>query len=217
MVSNRALERKQRSEAILQKEGVPFIAHLPVVEDEETAQIRSLEEVAWRAMALCIVAVKGEGLEQERVLEIIEQDKLESAFTPKERKFIFDDNPSERDRVQFSWQYECLWVLLWALSYIEELNRPDQICDVPRAVQITSVDRRPKEFIRDAKLRSANEILDATDLIYRYDWACVDARVNGRIIPKWLECGVVLERHRALNWLVGYADNAEWDDVSTDT
>ena len=216
MISNRALERKQRSQAVLQKEGVPFIVHLPVIEDEETAHIRSLEEIAWRAMALCLVAVKGEGLEQDRVLEIIEEHKLTHAFTPKEREFIFRDEFTEHDRIQFTWQYECYWVLLWALSYIEELSRPDKICDVPRAVEIM-VDRSAEEFIRDAKLRNASEILDATDLIYRYAWACDDARVNGRIIPDWLECGVVLERHRTLNWLVGHADNAEWDVVPIDT
>jgi hypothetical protein len=216
MVSNNSLERKKRSEAILQKEGVPFIEHLPVVEDEATAQIRSLDEIAWRAMALCIVAVKGEGLEQERVLEIIEQYKLEHAFTPKEREFIYNDSASEQDRVQFSWQYECYWVLLWALNYVEELSRPDQICDVPQSVQ-TMINRTAEEFIQEANLRDKSEILDAADLIYRYDWACVDARVNGRIIPQWLECGVVLERHRTLNWLVGYNENANWDDVTTDT
>jgi hypothetical protein len=216
MVSPISLERKRRSEAILQMEGVPFVAHLPVIGDEETAQIRSLEEVAWRAMALNIVAVKGEGLEQVRVLEIMEQYKLEHALTPKEREFILNDEPSEHDRIQFAWRYECYWVLLWALSYIEELGRPDQICDVPRAVRVM-VDRTAEEFIRDGKLRSASEILDATDLIYRYDWACVDARLKGKPAPAGLDAGVVMERHHALNWLVGYADNAEWDDVSTDT
>ena len=216
MVSNISLERKQRSEAILKKEGVPFVTHLPVVEDEETAQIRSLEEVAWRAMALNIVAVKGEGLEQDRTLEIVDEYKLEHAFTPKEREFIFNDAPSEHERIQFAWRYEGYWALLWALNYIEELSRPDQICDVPRAVRIM-VDRTVEQFIADAKLRSTSNILDAVDLIYRYDWACVDARLNGRPAPAGLDAGVVVERHHALNWLVGYADNAEWDDVSTDT
>ena len=28
--------------------------------------------------------------------------------------------------------------------------------------------------------------------------------------------GVVMERHYALNWLIGYSDQ-EWDDVTTDT
>ncbi len=216
MVSKNVLERKQKSETILQKEEVPFLASLPVIEDEETAQIRSLEEIAWRAMALNIVAVKGEGLEQERVLEIIKQYNLEDAFSPKERTFIYNDTPSEHDRIQFVWRYEGYWVLLWALNYIDELGRPDEICDVPQAVRVM-IDCSAEEFIRDAKRRTASEILDAADLIYRYSWACVDARINDRPAPAGLDAGVVYERHYALNWLIGYDDNADWDDISTDT
>jgi hypothetical protein len=216
MISNHALARKQRSEAILQAEGVPYIAHLPVIEDEQTAQLHSLEAVAWRAMALCIVAVKGEGLEQKRLLEVIEQYQLEQKFTPKEREFIYNAEPTEHDRIQFTWRYECYWVLLWALNYVEELSRPDKICDVPQAVRMM-VDKTAEEFIKDAKLRSKSEILDAADLIFRYNWACVDARLNGRPIPSGLESGVVLERHYALNWLIDYAEDDGWDNISTDT
>ncbi|MDR2636809.1 MAG: DUF4272 domain-containing protein [Zoogloeaceae bacterium] len=31
-----------------------------------------------------------------------------------------------------------------------------------------------------------------------------------------MEPGVTMERHYALNWLIGYMDQ-EWDDISTDT
>lgn len=216
MVSTSSLDRKQRSEAMLREESVPFIPHLPCIEDEETTQIRSLEEVAWRAMALNIVAVKGEGLEQEQILGVIDRYQLMQAFTPKERDFILDENPSEHDRIQFLWRYECYWVLLWALSYVDELVRPDQICDVPQAVRLM-VDRSAEQFIADAKLRSVSEILDAADLIYRYDWACVDARVNGQPSPAGLDAGVVRERHYALNWTIGYPDRPDWDNISTDT
>lgn len=215
-MNNSALRRKQKSEEILQNENVPFVPHLPIIEDEETAQIREVEEIVRRAMALNIVAVKGEGLEQERVLEIIEEYNLSNAFSLKEKEFIQNENPSQQELVNFTWRYESYWVLLWALGYIEKLSRPDQICDVPRAVRIM-VDRTAEEFIKDAKLRSTNEILDAADLIYRYDWACVDARINGRVAPAELDASVVYERHYALNWLIGYAENADWDDISTDT
>jgi len=57
--------------------------------------------------------------------------------------------------------------------------------------------------------------LDQADLIYRYNWACVDARINNRNIDN-LDSGVVLERHRALNWLINYM-NQDWDSFSTDT
>lgn len=216
MVSNFQIERKRRSEAILLKEDVPFIDHLPVVESEEDIQLRSLEQVAWRAMALNVVAARAEGLGRARFLSIVEQYDLKSAFSPDEQQFVFDDEPSEHARIQFVWRYEAYWTLLWALSYIDELGRPDHNCNVELAVQLL-VDRSPAQFIKESTLRTANEILDATDLIYRYHWACVDARLNGRTAPAGLDEGVVMERHHALNWLTGYMDNEDWDDVSTDT
>jgi len=65
--------------------------------------------------------------------------------------------------------------------------------------------------------RSTDELLDAADLVLMYDWACVDARVNRRPDPADLNSEVVVEWHRATNWLVGAYDNADWDDVGTDT
>ena len=65
-------------------------------------------------------------------------------------------------------------------------------------------------------MRPLSDILDQADLIYRYHWAVVDARINGQDAPAGLNSGVVLERHYALNWLIGYFDQA-WDDISTDT
>jgi hypothetical protein len=51
---DKAQARKARSIAILKKEGVAFIEHLPVVETEAEAERRTTEEVALRAIALCI-------------------------------------------------------------------------------------------------------------------------------------------------------------------
>jgi hypothetical protein len=61
-----------------------------------------------------------------------------------------------------------------------------------------------------------DQILDQADLIYRYHWAVVDARVKGKQPPAGLDPGIVYERHYALNWLIRYSDQ-EWDDISTDT
>ena len=105
--------------------------------------------------------------------------------------------------------------MLWALGFLPELGRPDKIVDVRRIAGLMK-DKAPKLLHDEGRLRPAGELLDAADLIYRYNWACVDARVNGRATPAGLDCGVVIERHHALNWLIGYLGQA-WDDVSTDT
>ena len=88
--------------------------------------------------------------------------------------------------------------------------------DAGRIVSLVMKDKGPKKLREQARLRSAKELLDEADLIYRYDWACVDARVNGGPAPSGVDCGIVVERHHALNWLIGY-QGQEWDDVSTDT
>ncbi len=213
--SEEALQRRIRSIAILKGENVPYIDHLPVIETTTEAKFRTSEEVANRAMALCIVAVKGEGLEQKIIDELVAKYKLAEALTPKEKAFIQNPSPTSQDRITFSWRYESYWVMLWALGYVEKLDRPDKLCNVSHAVSILQK-LGADEFMKNAKLRSPAEILDAADLIYRYHWATEEARLKGKASPAHLESGVIMERHYALNWLIGYMDQ-DWDDVSTDT
>jgi len=191
------------------------MSQLPVIETSAEVKPRTKEEVAYRALSLLTVALKGEGLEQQLVDDIVRKYGLTSQLTPNEAVFIADPNPSERDRIQFTWRYECAWVLLWALRYVEELHRPDDVCDVAGAVGVMT-ERTTSEFLSDANQRSIDEILDATDLIYRYHWAVVSARMKGQPPPAELDGGVVQERHYGLNWLIRYMDQ-EWDDISTDT
>jgi len=213
--SAEALARKEKSIAQLKQKNVPTIQHLPVIEDSQSAKKRTKEAIAHRAIALCLVAVKGEGLEQAIVEKLTMQYGAQDYFTPKEKEFIGNSSPTQQDRAQFSWQYEGYWVMLWALGYVETLDCPDKVCDVQKAVKFLH-GKTTEEFIANAKLRDFSEILDAADLIYRYDWAAVNARVKNLALPAGLDGGVVMERHHALNWLIGYM-NQEWDDVTTDT
>jgi len=213
--SKEAAERKARSVAILKREGVPTIEHLPVIEDSKEAKQRTKEEIAHRAIAVCIAAVKGEGLDQPTVDSLVKKYGADKFFSPGETAFIKNPAPSREDRIKYSWRYECLWVMLWSLGSVEHLDRPEGICDVSKAVGFLK-DRDTAQFIKDAKLRPLPEILDASDLIYRYHWAVVNARVKKEEAPAKLEGGVVQERHYILNWLIGYMDQ-DWDDISTDT
>jgi hypothetical protein len=213
--SDEAQARKDRSLAILKAEKVPFAQQLPLIASESESVRRTTEEVATRAMALCIVAAKAEGLEQEVVDQVVKEFELESAFSPKEKGFINEPEPSRHDCVQFIWRYECYWVMLWALGFVDKLDRPEHGCDAKYAVSIL-LDNGRDGFLKKASLRPQSEILDAADLVYRYHWAVVDARTENLEAPAKLSADVVVERHYALNWLIGYM-NQEWDDVSTDT
>jgi len=213
--SAEALARKDKSNRLLKEKLVPILPSLPNIEDSNSAKTRSKEEIAHRAIALCIVAVKGEGLEQSRIQRLIERYGAQNHFTPCEAEFIECSAPTLQDRTKFSWKYECYWVLLWALGYVDTLDFPNKVCDVAKAVTILNASTAG-DFIAKAKLRPKSEILDEADLIYRFDWAAVNARLKKIPAPAGLINGVVMERHRALNWLIGYM-NQEWDDVTTDT
>jgi hypothetical protein len=119
--SAEAIERKLRSETILQAEGVPFLAWLPVIETTAEALKRSKEEVALRALCLIFVAEKGAGLEDEVVERVLKSYELRSRLTPKELAFVLDNSPSQQDRIQFIWRYEAASTLLWALGFVAQL------------------------------------------------------------------------------------------------
>lgn len=210
-----AEDRKARSVAVLQAEEVPFIDWLPVIETEAETTRRSEEEVARRTIALAIVAVRGETRDYALGQSLLNQFGAHDFLSPAEAAFMADEDPSEQDYINFIWRYEGVHVLLWALGIFEDLGRPDGIADVPR-IAATLRDLGTDGLIEQARLRPQSELLDAADLIYRYHWATVDARLNGRDAPAGLDPSVVYERHYALNWLIGYGGQA-WDDISTDT
>ena len=213
--SPEAIERRVRSSARLKQEGVPTMERLPVIEDSGEVKFRPVDEVAKRAIAVCLTAAKGEGIDQATVDSLVRRYGANAFFSPKEAAFIGNPNTTAQERAQFSWRYEDYWVLLWALGYVDTLDRPEDQCDVPKAIQFLR-DRTTAQFIQDAKPRPLGVILDEADLIYRYHWAVIDARLKNQPAPAKLDGGVVQERHYALNWLIGYMDQS-WDNVSTDT
>ncbi len=169
------LSRKARSEAILRAANVRVNASLPVIASESEAAIRGKDEIVDRAIALLIVAVKGEGLDQATVDLIRSKYTADTFFSPKEKVFVTALAPSRQDRAEFAWRYECLGVLHWALGFVEKLDRPFAIVDAGKMVSIVK-DRGATAYRAAARVRTPAEILDEADLIYRYDWACVDAR-----------------------------------------
>lgn len=215
-VSDEGKARKERSEKLLHKRLIPINRNLPMVESAADAQLRSVEAVAQRALALMLVAVKGEGLEQAIIAQVMADYGIAPFLSPNEKAFIEDLAPSQQDRINFCWRYESLAVMLWALGYQAALEYPDTICDVPGSVTIIRESGNYAGFLAGAKLRTAAEILDENDLIYRMHWAVVDARIRGKEAPSEMDAGVVYERHYALNWLTGYMGQ-DWDDVSADT
>lgn len=210
-----AAERKRRSIGILRSDSIPVNEYLPVIETTTEVRPRTKDEVVTRALALTIVAEKGATKDHELALRMLKDFNIANGLTPRERAFINNSKPSERDSIQFSWRYESFGVLLWSLGFLPRLDKPTVPFEAPKLARIL-IDLGAQGFRRKASLRPIAQILDEADLIYRYHWALTDARINGRPAPGQLNGSVVYERHYALNWLVRYM-NQEWDNISTDT
>ncbi|MCF8276666.1 MAG: DUF4272 domain-containing protein [Flavobacteriales bacterium] len=212
------LTRKERSEKFLESHGVKINYHLPHVESEEETVLRTPEEIATRVTALAFVnMVACNAVDAEKCIETLHKFKLYDALTPNEKDFLSD--PTEERKNTESWKCECIWVLLWALNKVDDLGYPDELCNLNNTTEggyPLKSNVNPNDYIKSITTsRNKTEILDANDLYYRLDWACVDARINGREIDGLIP-GVVYERHYALNWLINYMDD-EWDDISCDT
>lgn len=215
--------RRARNNKFLAEQGVPVNENLPAIEGDEDAAIRSKDEVIDRLLALTYSSVYAELARDQSVQAAREglawfagRYGVDALLSPKEKAFVAADAPEEQDVIDYVWRYECLWVAAWALSLIPELSYPEAICDVARLTEIISQFKSRDDIFKKTKLRAKAELLDQTDLIYRYDWACIDAMLREEAAPAHLNGEVVLERHRFLNWLRSY-DGVDWDDVQTDT
>lgn len=217
-----AVNRKNKSIAILKSKNIPYIEHLPVIETKEEAKIKTVQEIAERAVC-CIVSIQ-------HSFDIINDDDIQGS-----RDFflsLLDDwgiinkrseneqnlfaGKLKEDKVNvFPWRYEAYWVLVWALGFVDELGMPKECCDCQQATSIVSQYKTFEEFFAAARPKNHDQILDEADLIYRIHWACVDARLKDKEAPADLNPDVVMERHMALNWLIGYDE--DWDNTSVDT
>lgn len=215
--------RKQASIDRLKAAGIPYIEHLPMIEAASEVRVRSAEDIARRAIA-CLIAIQAACDRQagqytpetaQWCQELLEQYAIDE-LTPCEAR-ILGNGGGEQDVVNMVWKYEAYWVLLWALGVVDELDFPDHAIDCDFAIQAVAQHPDFAAFMATTKLRDIASILDEADLIYRYHWACVDARLKQAPMPASLNPSVVMERHAALNWLIDNDGQDDWDnpDVST--
>lgn len=219
-------ERRLRSIAQLKKKGIPYMEQLPCEALESEVRMKSREEMVKRAAALFAVAVYSETIlseDSDREKALFYFNKMndlygvKSYLTPNETEYINNPEPENQESIQYVWRYECCGVLLWAAGVVDDLPYPSEIIDVPVLAAIFWQHKGIEDLLSKGYARPETEVLDAADLTLRYDWACVEARIQGKEAPASLDSEIVVERHYAFNWIIGANDGAEWDDISPNT
>ncbi|OIV40174.1 DUF4272 domain-containing protein [Flavobacterium johnsoniae] len=210
--------RKENSEKTLEKENIKINKHLPCIESENETTIRTPKEIAERVSVLAVTnLVAFNSISSEEAVDYLQNYKLWDVTTEGEKEFLAD--PTDDKKAYESWKCEGIWTLMWALNKVDNLDFPNEFCNLENINSDdypVGKDKDPFDFINSiVSTRSKSEILDANDLYYRYNWACVDERINGRQMES-INPGIVYERQYALNWLINYMDQ-DWDNVTCDT
>lgn len=224
-ITQEQADRRMRTVEVLEEKGIYVPEGYPVIEPAAKVTCRSYEEIAKRAMALMGVSIYSECLAGERksmedaqnfLLDFLDKYDTQDYFSPKEWDYIHNTKPDEKECRAFSWQYEDLFTLAWALGLVDKLDFPDHFCDTSLPVLALRECTSISKILAKSRPKSPRELLDACDLICCLDQACIYARQHRLPAPAGMKSGVVRERHRALNWLTGYGNSAPWDEVKTD-
>jgi hypothetical protein len=214
-VFDSAKERRERSCGRLATLGLTTPDSLPTTVADEEALLRSADDAARRAIVLMAVAMRAEGVAQPKVVKFLKQRGASEAVSPEEKAFLMQPQPDEAQMRHLTWRYESLWVLLWALGHVDSLSPPSEQCDARQAIKL--INRAPSsQFVGQARLRPAAEILDEVDFYYRAHWHVRRAQLGEVPAIEDLDSDVIEERHYVLNWLTNY-QYQDWDKVTTDT
>jgi len=212
-----AEQRKKHTEKYLKSLNIPFIDHLPLIEEESEVKIRDAKEIAERILILVYLAYVSEVPgERENVIDFLKANLLWDKVSPEEKEIFQKEELTDQEIANVSWRSEAVWLLLWTINRVDKLELPTDQIEISEIVsRLPKFLTDTKEFIETAIVRPTTEILDVSDLIYRLHWATRNADLNNQPIPANLDLSIIMERHYAINWVTYYAD--EWDEISTDT
>lgn len=226
---NNSEARKERSEKILAKHKVMINANLPRIESEDEAHIKSPEEIVKRAVTAFITAQiaidicndSGALESAEFFAPILERFGLTDELTEDEKPYFDTEkcNDITKDAAyQLQWRIEMCMPLFWACGFWKKLDYPKDMTDTSELITLIDSCNNLAELMSHVKMRSATEILDLADLLFRMDWACVEAWLKkDPSIMGDLSSDVVVEQHKGVNWLIGAYDAENWDTVAPHT
>jgi hypothetical protein len=178
--------------------------------------VKSAKQIARRCVILYAVTAVGFGEDRKKVTEWLHKEGLWKYTSPLEQALLTSKRPSKQQLINASWMVEALAPLTWAIGATSkpelayEVNLSDIIGKLPRLFTSTT------DFIKNAALRPEDELQLEHDAVDHAHWRIRDARLNKKPLPTDLACEAIPERHRAMNWLIGF-DKSAWDDISTDT
>lgn len=190
--------------------GVIISSELPLL--DASLKIRRTGEVVSRILTMNVVAAAAYGFDRSKAIAWLTEEGLIDSLSKAEKQLIFN-GVGQPDR--FKVQVGGIWALGWAMNIVNELNFGKD-CDNRFVSMLPNLKQgqRSTDFREKVEPRLPEEIIAACDMAYCLHWAIRQADITGKQSPGNLKPYIVVERRRALEWLL---HEDAWDDVSLDT
>jgi hypothetical protein len=201
---------RQLSMSSAAEAGLSIPQHLPFL--EEGLRLRSQDDAVSRLLCLNAIGAASYGFDKARSLAWLRQERLEVELTKGELSFL---QRGEGLPQFFQVQIEGMWALAWALNFVAVLDFW-QDCDSRFVTMLPNlkVNQGGDEWRLKARYRELHEVVAACDLAFCLHWTVRQAEIEKKPTPAHLKPYIVVERRRALEWLLS---NEPWDGISLDT
>jgi hypothetical protein len=202
-----AREVRKKSFIKAKKLGFPINENLPFI---EMGRLRNVSDIVNRTLALLAVVYVSYGVGRDHVVRWLNDELISEYLSGSENEYLFK---SVGEDGFFNRQVECLNVFAWTMFLVRDISfnsccSNDLVNKFPDVTKFESVEK----FTKISKLREYEVVYEACDLAYCLHWAFSDN--PGVIRTGNVEKYVVIERRRALDWLIS---DIEWDELSLDT
>lgn len=216
------VERRSKSLERLRKEGVKINENLPLLPSSEEVKFKSNDEImnriiaAFTAIQVACSIRNGEDYDEavQYMIEFMKKCKGDQRYLLDKERRILENNYSKQDVIDVIWTYEGVFTLMWAINYKADKYEYDvsQICSGDAVIfDMRSIAEGTNcvPHLREEK------VLNMLDLFYCYHWACVEKQIHPETPIGNVNFEVVVERRRALEWLI--SDENDWFNIDLNT
>lgn len=216
--------RKQLSEQFLERSGVIVDTSLPVFLDEDSARIKSREEIARRVIAAFFTAQIAIDICHNADLRksvtvfgnLVDKFSVRDDLTTDERRYFDPEHCAEiiyEDAFEMQWRVERCMPLFWALGMTDgDLDFPSQITNTDTIMKTLCNALDLSVITKITDVPSESDILSNADTAMRMHYTCMQARESGDFdLKNNLDSDVVSEQYLGFCWLVGALKSDDWD------
>jgi hypothetical protein len=218
------IELRRRKEIIetklsdygIKNQKISYLPYLALPEKE----FQTLYEVGCRILVLWAISYVASRLdEREEIESWLKRTALWDKVTESERKLFTDDLP-QKVLINFSWRFEAVIVLCWAVNLLAHLPNLDE--EIPEEelddlMLKLPIGEDPQLFLNTLTYRDKEEVFIeniTNEMITGY---LRDMMLSGPQEGLKVNPSVSFERHFALNWVRKFSEISEWDETDTST